>query len=102
MKTPIEIISEMYGTKPRYARHHVIEMMEKHADQYKSQWQSTWDSSPHVEDDYDFSEPVLICHNIDKWNARGVYQHGAWYNDFDTENECFPTHWMPLPEYPQI
>lgn len=78
-----------------------LEAMEEYADQYKSKWQSTDDGYPHVENDYDFSDPVLICHNIDKWNARGVYQHGAWYNDFDTENECFPTHWMPIPELPE-
>jgi hypothetical protein len=52
------------------------------------------------EDDFDYSEPMLLGHETDKWVVRGVYQHGDWYNDFDTETPCYPTHFMPLPPAP--
>lgn len=63
-------------------------------------WIRVEDRIPNVAGDYEFSDPVLIGHDIDKWVTRGVYLHGNWYNDFDTECPCYPTHWQPLPSPP--
>ena len=44
-------------------------------------WESTWDSSPHIE----------VC----------AFENGSWYYVYDGDViTSEPTHWMPLPHKP--
>lgn len=46
-------------------------------------------------------EDVLMSNNKDGWVSQGyLHNTGEWYNVFDNECPCKPTHWMPLPKSP--
>lgn len=49
----------------------------------------------------EINENVLMSHIRDGWVQQGYLRNtGEWYNDFDSECPCYPTHWMPLPPTP--
>lgn len=39
-------------------------------------------------------DTVFILNEKDEWQANGYFDRGEWFNDFDNECPCFPTHWL--------
>ncbi len=37
---------------------------------------------------------VFMLNEKDEWQANGYLDRGDWFNDFDNECPCFPTHWL--------
>ena len=85
LKTAVEI------TYPVSA---VIRMMEEYAYQFTPQWIKVTDRLP------EFSETVLFCTNMGY--VSHAFYDGAWIETFIGMEYTNVTHWMPLPEPPEV
>lgn len=54
-----------------------------------------------------YEQEVQICNNLDGWISQGYYlkyelrgEHKDWFNSYDNQCPCYPTHWQPLPKKP--
>lgn len=48
-----------------------------------------------------YGKDVLFTHEVDEWVSIGyLSSFNKWYNSYDHDCECYPTHWMYLPENP--
>lgn len=45
-------------------------------------------------------QQVLAAHDNDGWVSTCELIDGIWFNIYDKECPCYPTHWMPLPSPP--
>ena len=45
---------------------------------------------------------MLITNEFDEWVSIGYKTElsNEWYNSYDAECPCYPTHWQPLPNQP--
>lgn len=62
------------------------------------EWISVKDSLP------EHTVDILLTHEDDLWVSIGYLfggKAGGFYNTFDHDCECYPTHWMPLPSPPK-
>lgn len=64
------------------------------------EWVSAKTHPPEYDNSNENETMFLLSHYADKWIVRGYFYNGNYYNDFDNDCPCYPTHWQPLPTPP--
>ena len=80
----------------------VINQQQAEIEKLKNQWISVDDRLPKKHDYY------LVCHKHDNDSKTNIdkliysYSHGGWISTYGAKYSGIVTHWMPLPEPPEV